>query len=53
MLPRYFHYIEPADPLNRVIDRFIHGNSNRLVFLLLNAMFAKVTPKANETAARP
>ncbi|MFY9987396.1 MAG: hypothetical protein WAK31_21740 [Chthoniobacterales bacterium] len=25
MLPRYFHYIEPADPLNGVIDRFMHG----------------------------
>ena len=25
MLPRYFHYIEPADPLNRVLDRFMHG----------------------------
>jgi hypothetical protein len=24
MLPRYFHYIEPADPLNRVLDRFMH-----------------------------
>jgi hypothetical protein len=24
MLPRYFHYIEPADPLNGVIDRFMH-----------------------------
>src|ERR1700693_2622441 len=24
MLPRYFHYIEPADPLNGVLDRFIH-----------------------------
>jgi hypothetical protein len=23
MLPRYFHYIEPADPLNRVLDRFM------------------------------
>jgi len=25
MLPRYFHYIEPADPLNRALDRFMHG----------------------------
>jgi hypothetical protein len=25
MLPRYFHYIHPADPLNRVLDRFMHG----------------------------
>ena len=25
MLPRYFHYIEPADPLNSVLDRFMHG----------------------------
>lgn len=25
MLPRYFHYIEPADPLNSVLDRFRHG----------------------------
>ena len=25
MLPRYFHYIDPADPLNRVLDRFMHG----------------------------
>jgi hypothetical protein len=25
MLPRYFHYIEPADPLNGVLDRFMHG----------------------------
>jgi hypothetical protein len=24
MFPRYFHYIEPADPLNGVIDRFMH-----------------------------
>lgn len=24
MLPRYFHYIEPADPLNGVLDRFMH-----------------------------
>ena len=24
MLPRYFHYIEPTDPLNRVLDRFMH-----------------------------
>ena len=24
MLPRYFHYIEPADPLNHVLDRFMH-----------------------------
>ena len=24
MLPRYFHYI-PADPLNSVLDRFMHG----------------------------
>jgi hypothetical protein len=24
MLPRYFHYIEPADPLSRVLDRFMH-----------------------------
>jgi hypothetical protein len=29
MLPRYFHYIEPADPLNRVIDRFMHGKRLR------------------------
>jgi len=25
MLPRYFHYIEPTDPLNGVLDRFMHG----------------------------
>jgi hypothetical protein len=25
MLPRYFHYIEPADPLNSVLDRFMRG----------------------------
>jgi hypothetical protein len=25
MLPRYFHYLEPADPLNSVVDRFMHG----------------------------
>jgi hypothetical protein len=25
MLPRYFHYIEPADPLNSVLDRFMDG----------------------------
>ena len=25
MRPRYFHYIEPADPLNSVLDRFVHG----------------------------
>jgi hypothetical protein len=25
MLPRYFHYIEPSDPLNRALDRFMHG----------------------------
>ena len=25
MLPRYFHYIEPEDPLNGVLDRFMHG----------------------------
>jgi hypothetical protein len=24
MLPRYFHYIEPSDPLNTVLDRFMH-----------------------------
>jgi hypothetical protein len=24
MLPRYFHYIEPSDPLNGVLDRFMH-----------------------------
>jgi len=39
MLPRYFHYIEPADPLNNVLDRFMHGkrltdtDRSRLVFL--------------------
>jgi hypothetical protein len=25
MLPRYFHYIEPTDPLNGVLNRFMHG----------------------------
>jgi hypothetical protein len=25
MFPRYFYYIEAADPLNRVLDRFMHG----------------------------
>lgn len=25
MLPRYFHYIDPADPLNSVLDRFMNG----------------------------
>jgi hypothetical protein len=25
MLPRYFYYIEPADPLNSVLDRFMDG----------------------------
>ena len=29
MLPRYFHYIEPADPLNNVVDRFMHGKRLR------------------------
>jgi hypothetical protein len=29
MLPRYFHYIEPADPLNSVLDRFMHGKRLR------------------------
>jgi hypothetical protein len=29
MLPRYFHYIAPADPLNSVIDRFLHGKRLR------------------------
>jgi hypothetical protein len=29
MLPRYFHYIEPADPLNGVLDRFMHGRRLR------------------------
>ena len=27
MLPRYFHNIEPADPLNRILDRFMHGKN--------------------------
>ena len=35
MLPRYFHYIDPADPLNGVLDRFMHGkrvtNADRLL----------------------
>ena len=25
MPPRYFHHIEPADPLNSVLDRFMLG----------------------------
>ena len=29
MLPRYFHYIDPADPLNHVLDRFMHGKRLR------------------------
>ena len=29
MLPRYFHYIEPADPLNGVLDRFMQGKRLR------------------------
>jgi hypothetical protein len=29
MLPRYFHYIEPDDPLNGVLDRFMHGKRLR------------------------
>ena len=26
MLPRYFHYIDPADPLNHVLDRSCRVN---------------------------
>jgi hypothetical protein len=29
MLPRYFHYIDPADPLNHVLDRFMQGKRLR------------------------
>jgi len=29
MLRRYFHYIEPDDPLNGVLDRFMHGKPLR------------------------
>jgi hypothetical protein len=29
MLPRYFHYIEPDDPLNGVLDWFMHGKRLR------------------------
>jgi hypothetical protein len=35
MLPRYFHYIEPADPLNTVLDRFMQGKRLRAADRLL------------------
>jgi hypothetical protein len=46
MLPRYFHYIEPADPLNRVLDRFMHGKRLRDAdYLLLKKHAVEKKPR--------
>jgi hypothetical protein len=52
MLPRYFHYIEPADPLNRVLDRFMHRKPLTAADRLLLKKHAKEKNPADDRVRR-
>ena len=52
MLPRYFHYIEPADPLNRVLDRFMQGKRLRDADRLLLKKHAREKDPADDRVRR-